>query len=440
MNHPLSSTSFAAGLALALASTSSAQSLKVTGLTQSGNQITITVQNTGGSTGYRLEGSPGMAAGTWNPVTATFAAVPGQSGFFRTTITRPGAGKQFYRIVGLSGTTEDTDGDGLSNTFETTGWRITAAGPLFTSDPAQHDTDNDGFNDGMEFVYGTDPRSAASKPDQALLPSVEFAAPLSSVTEGAGVHQVELVVTGNYTGTVRYRVNARSTAAAPADYTALSGSVNVPAGSRFIPVTLNDNAAISPERLLVLELDADPPGGGYRRGGQSTHVICLGDNDGYWNGVLRDAETERNFRVRILRSAGSTVTTAEFVSGTADGLARPAGVSGSQSEGVIPSAPQNIWAGTGIIDTGAQFHLVSPAMPAGVTGTIAANANLQRTLTLNAQNPAFIDRNKIIAGTYSEVIASGIAGKTYLNRTTTGMFTIVKDLPAAAVVPSELQP
>ena len=49
----------------------------------------------------------------------------------------------------------------------------------------------------MEFAYGSDPRSAASTPDQSSLPSGEFAAPVSTATEGAGVHQVAPVVTGN---------------------------------------------------------------------------------------------------------------------------------------------------------------------------------------------------------------------------------------------------
>jgi len=62
MNLPNSHARVIGFPALAAATSVSAQSLKVTGLIQSGNQITITVRNTGSSTTFRRDGSASSPA------------------------------------------------------------------------------------------------------------------------------------------------------------------------------------------------------------------------------------------------------------------------------------------------------------------------------------------------------------------------------------------
>ena len=270
--------------------------------------------------------------------------------------------------------------------------------------------------------------------------------------------------------TVNYTVNARSTASSPGDFQALSGSVMVSGTTGAIPITLVDDDMISAERLLILDLDPDPVAGGYRVGGRATHVVCLSDNDCYWNGVLRDDRveslgqesvgiSERNFRLCVVRQ--SSGTSAVFVAGSKDGLSAPSGVGGSQSEGVIPVTPSEEWpavAHDATIpgdpnpvadpdqrkDTSAHFKVVSPLLPAGTAGLIEGTAGLQRKLTLEATDAARI-KSHTIKGTFADVIASYKDGqldpaKTYLNRTRTGTFVLVKDIPEPADVESEFRP
>ncbi len=403
------------------------------------NGITIVVDDPDAtSTSYVLQASISLAMPWGEPTGVIIGAKVGT----RTTLTVPGsaATARFFRVVGLSGTAEDPDDDGLSSTFENTGWRVTVNGPLYTSDPGMFDTDGDGFSDGVEFAYGTNPRSSASFPDQTTLPSVEFAEPQSRAIEGSGVHTVALQLSPPFTGTVSYSVNARSTASAPGDFQALSGSVNVSGSTALIPISLVNNSQISAERLIILDLETGPPGT-YRRGGRATHVICLSDNDCYYNGTLFGEGGERNFRLRVLRSPSGTSTA--FVAGSADGLTAPAGVGGSQSDGIIPSSPQTVWDATGEIDTASRFRAISPLMPlpaAGDTaGLFASTAQLRRILTLDATNPASI-KPEMISGNFTEVISSALPTKTYLNTTTNGSFVLIRDLPHPADVASEFQP
>jgi len=117
-----------------------------------------------------------MSSGTWSPVTAVFTPVPGQSGFFEATITRTVPGKLFYRVVGLTSavTAEDSDGDGLTNTYE---------GTLGTFANLA-DSDGDGFSDGQEFTCGTNPLLDSEKPVIATKPAVQFAEGVTTGTEG----------------------------------------------------------------------------------------------------------------------------------------------------------------------------------------------------------------------------------------------------------------
>ena len=163
--------------------------LKISESSVIGNQIRLVVTDRGSdATSYLLESSRSLV-GQWVPA-------PNQSftkfgDVVTLSATRVGA-RNFYRVVGLVGTTTDPDGDGLTSTFETAGWRILSVGPLYTSDPTKSDTDSDGFSDGVEFSYGTNPRDPNSKPAQTTRPAIEFAAPLSSVTEGAVTHTIPL--------------------------------------------------------------------------------------------------------------------------------------------------------------------------------------------------------------------------------------------------------
>ena len=284
---------------------------------------------------------------------------------------------------------------------------------------------------------GTDPNNAADFPDQSTLPAVQFKEALSSAVEGSGVHNVLLEITPGFSGTVHYTINPRSTASAPGDFQTLSGTLNVSGTQATIPISTVDDTSVSEERLIVIDLETDPIGGGYRRGGRASHVVCLTDNDCYYNGTLIGDEGERNFRMRILRGPGSI--SADFVAGSADGLDAPAGIGSSQTAGVIPTSPQNTWNATGVIDTPTRFRAISPDMPANAGGLFTKSAQLERRLTLDATDPAFINDESLL-GTYTETITSNNAAKTYLNKTSTGDFILLKAFPLPADIDSEFQP
>lgn len=386
-----------------------AQSLKVTGLSQSGNQITITVQNTGASTSFRLEGSSTMTAGSWNAVAgATFTPVAGQSGFHRTTITRTAPGKLFYRVVGLSGTEDDFDGDGLSNSFE---------GTLGTKSD-DYDTDRDGFSDGQEYGFGTNPLLDTSRPVFTDKATVNFAALNSTATEGTA-HSIPVQFDRPFTGTVNYSVNALTTVTAGTDFNALSGTLAFSnATTANIPLSLIDDISVSGQRALILDLKLN--GNNYFIGGQPSHIVLINDNDAWWTGTLIPASGEsasQTFRVKITHQGANTA--ASFGAGTgSDGLpvpavtASPAGapaITGtSVSEAVVPKGS---WPATLIADTASRFSISSPNLPVS-TGGLLGFQPVGRTLLLNAQTslnasgrPHLVQSARI-AGDYTETLSS----------------------------------
>lgn len=411
-----------------LLTTSATADLTVKGITVEAGQVQITAKETGNHTHYELQTSPDLIS-AWAIVPGANIQISGNL----VTATTPflDDGSRFYRIRGFMevvGTLDDRDGDGLGNNFET-----------FThgTNPDLFDSDGDGWSDGKEFAFGTNPNDIHDFPNQSDLPAIAFAESLSSALEGNGPHTVTLQFSSPYSGTVLYSVNARSTASAPTDFQTLSGSVAVSGSSAVISINPVNDSEISGERLIVLDLVAPPNGAGYRRGGRASHVICLGDNDAYYSGALQDGIAERNFRVRVLRESGATSVT--FVAGASDGTTAPAGIAGSQSEGIIPIAPQSAWPGTGIIDSPSHFRAISPPLPTGATGLFTSTANLQRTLTLDASEASLITPDRII-GFYTDSVSSADPGKIYLDRTTSGRFVLIKDLPDSPDFDSEFHP
>ncbi|MEZ5304620.1 MAG: thrombospondin type 3 repeat-containing protein [Verrucomicrobiales bacterium] len=392
-----------------------------------GNTIRIVARDSGsGAAGYRLDASETLPGG-WSP--AVGAAVEDLGGGQISFTAPKGAGRRFFRIVGAVDTGElDPDGDGLITAFEMAD---------DYSDPLKFDTDGDGFNDGEEYAANTNPRDKNSRPFVSTKPLVEFAEPLSAATEGDGIYNIPIKIFPALTGSINFSVNSRSTASAPGDYGAVSGSVAVSGNSGIISLVLADNLAVDPERIIILDLEKSSAGA-YLRGGTASHVVCLNDNDAYYNGALIGDGGERNFRLRVLRHSGGSQIA--FVSGGGnDGLSAPEGVGGSQSDGVIPAGT---WIGSQVIDNAGRFRVTSPAMtfPAGEAGGLfAVSAQLQRVLALDANDPSLVLQHSI-SGAFTESISSTDPGKTYLNHSTSGQFTIFRDLPLPAEVESEFKP
>ena len=273
---------------------------------------------------------------------------------------------------------------------------------------------------------------------------MEFASSLSEATEGASPHLIELIGSGGFSGTIQFSINARSTATSPAEFT-IPGTVTMSNGTATLPLTLVDDLVISPGRLILIDLTA-PAGNNYRPAGTVTHIVNYNDNDCYWNGVLTDDTTTRDFRLSVKRDASTTQVA--FVSGSSDGLATPDGGASSQSTGLIPDVdlagnPQEIFPATGIVISANRFTATSPALPAPTGGSFAAVA-LKRTFALDANPSTFAAHSvtpKVIVGAFTESVSHATDPTiTYLNAQKTGFFVLACDPPAPPVLPSVFVP
>ncbi len=405
-------------------------------------QVSIVVTDHGsGSTGYRLESS-GTLVGTWDPITATPAISGNQITF---TVTKPSATKLFYRVVGTAATGTptpgDADGDGLPDSVE---------GKDNYSEVLIFDTDMDGFSDGVEYANGTDPRIPSDFPKLANLPAIEFVSSTESFVEGSKTrYTVSLKSSGSFSGSVAYRVNARSTVpASDYSFSGGSGTASFSGSSASFDVTFVDDFEIKPTRILYLELSPVTFSAGYRVGGASTHIVSLCENDSYWSGVLKDHLLSRDVRLRILRKTGQA-SRISFVAGNSDGLTDIAGGQSSQSTGIVPSVPMDVWDATGVQDSSTAFSATSPSMPVAVSTLTRFDGStvkiteeaLTRRITITAdpgldgqliQREVFagvtLAHSSAFVGRFSETIAPADATKVYLNRSREGIALFIKDL------------
>ena len=416
--------------------------LEISNLSISDNQVIMTVE------GLNVGEQPFIQAVTelsnltaLTPFLTNAVPVDNGGGVYTVTIARPADLKVFFRAVaGNLGTASDLDGDGLPNQFET---------DILGTDPNSFDSDGDGFSDGLEFSSGTNPDSASDFPDLLTLPTVAFQSGMSQATEGENSFSIQIFGEQSYSGPIFYSINARSTATSPEDFTLSEpSSVMMTNGVAQLPITLIDDLEISPERLIVIDLEKNPPGNFYRAAGAVAHVVCLSENDSYWNGVAVDNASQRNFRMRLLRNASTTQCA--FVSGNQDGLNTESSdgtdlMGTSQTTGLIPDVdiagtPQSVWQATPSVFTSTSFQATSPEMP--VLNSGFTNQPLVRTLALDAEiEPIFRllappnntlrstepSEPLVFAGSYVETISHATDPSiTYLNSTINGSFSLTR--------------
>ena len=371
-----------------------------------------------GATNFTLQASA---------LTNAWSAVPGGAvralalGQIELTAPRPTNSARFFRVLSVVDP-NDADADGLPGSVEI----------LLGTNPNLTDSDGDGYSDGHETVAGTDPLNPNSFPTQGHLPVATFTNTTSSAVEGTGATTVWVTFDRPFIGTLRYTVNARSTAVAGADYAPLSGSVLVAGGTTAgIVVTPRDDLAIKPERTLMIDLALNDSF--FRPGFRRTHVLRLVDDDAYWNGSLKDSYAERNFRVSIARS--NAVNQVCFVAGAGiDGLPvlgseAPASAT-SLSEGIIPAGCFN---SVVVSNTLARFEVVSPSLPAESGTLFTGCGNLARTFTLlvATNQPGHARTGRVMTGSYTERIGISNTVSSYLDRTNTGLLALAREIPAS---------
>ncbi len=117
----------------------------------------------------------------------------------------------------------------------------------------------------------------------APLSRLSFAAASATATEGDGSHAVVVSAVPPPAGplTVSYQVLAESTAEAGPDYTALSGTLTIPAGSALtdLPIALTDDAVPETEDTLLLMLSEPADGSGYVLGEWRSYLLRITDDD-----------------------------------------------------------------------------------------------------------------------------------------------------------------
>ncbi|GEM_PF-2386563 len=419
----------------------------ITGVSEVDDTISITSQNTGAerSASFQIQGVQTVDSVDWMPLPSSIAPVDGQDGLFVATIQKiEGDEMVFYRILGIAGSVDDLDGDGLADSLE----------PSLLTDPALFDTDGDGFSDGQELAYGTDPLDPSSKPVFVSLPTVNFVAANSTAVEGEPRHQVQILFDRPYSGTVNYAVNSIGNTTAGTDFTLggsptdTTGSIPMSGTSAFIPLDVVDDANVSGQRVVILNLTLN--GEDYFIGGRASHVVLLEDNDFWWSGTFLPASGDvdgRIFRMNIARhGAGTTVI---FGSGAGqDGLPVPEAEAGGGAPAIDATSisssiiPEGQWPATLNADNAAQFSVDSGELPVPA-GSLFGNEMIRRKLLLNAQ-PALDapQRSHLLeeiryVGDYTEILTT--SGGAPL-ATLPGTFLIVRDIPAPLPVLSRLVP
>ena len=160
-------------------------------------------------------------------------------------------------------------------------------------------------------------------------PTASFASASQRAGEGSGTHNVGVRLhwprpprwARPYSDiTLEYTVDG--TATAGSDYTALSGTVTVPAGATTatIPVTLIDDSVQEGSETVVLTLTA---GEDYAVGGSGTHRLTIAANDGPTASFASASQSARegsgthDVEVRLNKAPTSDLTFAYKVGGTA---------------------------------------------------------------------------------------------------------------------------
>ena len=264
-----------------------------------------------------------VAAGT-SPVTEGGDAV------FTLTVTRTanpipaGVGLRVNIVV-------STEGDFST---PTSGWVwFPATGPSAGEYVLTRSTKNDGehekdgsvtltVKDGEGYTVGAVGSASVIVQDDEPPPVVSFESESSEVREDAGTVNLEVVVDPPSAASYALNYTLGGTATSGSDYTALSGTLTVPAGATTatIPVTVIDDSVPEGSETVVLSLSG---GSDYQVGSPGAHTLTIATSDppvvsfaSAWRWVGEEVGTH-NVEVKLNKAPPADLTLAYTVGGNA---------------------------------------------------------------------------------------------------------------------------
>jgi hypothetical protein len=225
-----------------------------------------------------------------------------------------------------------------------------------------------------------------------------FAATQFQVTEG-GTISVLISFSALYTGQLRYTVSGT---ASIEDFQPLSGEVFVNNSlTAVIPIVLTENSTLSELKYLSIRLESGP---GLEIGSSAETQLSIDENDAEWQGAMSFGTTALGFVLSIEKTANGTNARIR-----------------SDPAGIFPREPIS----STLVLTESLFAFTATNIP------LAAESNLFKTsvalsLQLNAENGVL---NQAVSSNSVEgvaILVTQFQGRSYLNRTNQGTFTLYK--------------
>ena len=227
-------------------------------------------------------------------------------------------------------------------------------------------------------------------------PAANFATASSSVGEGAGTRNVAVNLAPAPQSGITLSYSVGGTATSGGDYTALSGSVTVAAGSSSvnIPVAIIDDSADENSETVELRLTI---GSGYTVGGTARHTLTITDNDdpppptpaanfATASSSVGEGAGTRNVAVNLAPAPQSGITLSYSVGGTATEGSDYTALSGSVT---VAAGSSSVNIPVAIIDDSADENseTVELRLTIGSGYTVGSTARHTLTITDNDDPP-----------------------------------------------------
>jgi hypothetical protein len=223
-------------------------------------------------------------------------------------------------------------------------------------------------------------------------------------------------------GTLRYTVSG--TAQAGTDYVLPTGQLQVNGAQVDIQIGLLDDSVYEETvKTLSISLFYEAGAGlGYGLGTSIEHTVYIRDNDAVWRGQIENGGTVIPVAMRVVRNGAA-------VSVTLIG----------DEYGIIPTNSRSAeWPASGVTFTDTHFGAVVAGMTVAASRTLT-NLPIRRRFEFvaDAATPGHVvDLNARVSGTLTETLT--VEGHEYLNRTSTGGFLLLREVPRVDVPEPQL--